>query len=149
MNNVITFPEKLCRVLVIDADPATTNEVRDALSQVSPRLRVYNAPDLATATPRLKRESWDLVVLKPWQAAPGKPLPIKVIRNAGYNGPVVPVTAGGPSLQRLPKAAGPEAQPSPRQTFRSGKRRAKTGASAPTTLPAMISQLLDESHTGT
>lgn len=148
MTNVIAFPEKLCRVLVIDADPSTASDVRDALSKVSPRVRVYNAPDLGAAVPRLSRDTWDLVVLKPWQATPGKPLPISIIRKAGYDGPVVPVTAGGPPLQRLPKGARRPVQQPPRQTLRPHKTGVKTALSGDLTVPAMISQLLDESQPG-
>lgn len=145
MTNVLAFPEKLCRVLVIDANPATAAGVRDALSQVSPRVRVYSAPDLDAAVPRLARDSWDLVVLQPWKAVPGKPMPISIIRKAGYRGPVVPVTLGGPPIKRRkpaparaqqPQAETRPAVPSPAHIAAAPRRQ---------TVPAMISQLLDES----
>ncbi len=148
MTNLIAFPEKLCRVLVIDADPTTSTSVRDALLKVSPRVRVHSAPDLASATPRLSSAAWDLVVLKPWQAAPGKPLPISVIRKAGYDGPVVPVTAGGPPLKRIQKAARRPAAPTPQQVVARHNNRSKTSRYQRPTVSAMISQLLDEPVTG-
>ncbi len=148
MTNVIAFPEKLCRVLVIDADPSTSDSVREALQTVSPRVRVHSAPDLATAEQRLSHDAWDLVVLKPWQAQPGKPLPISVIRKAGYAGPVVPVTAGGPPLKRIQKAARRADAPTPQQVVARQNTRAKTERYARSSVAAMISQLLDEPVTG-
>lgn len=146
MTNVLAFPEKLCRVLVIDADPATAVSVRDALSKVSPRVRVYNAPDLGSAVPRLSRDTWDLVVLKPWQAKPGKPLPISIIRKAGYDGPVVPVTLGGQAIRRLPKGAKRPIHAAPKPILQHQNKAARTAASRRPTVPALISQLLDESY---
>ncbi len=148
MENVISFPDKLCRVLVIDADPASTAQVRDALAPVSPRLRVYNAPDVPAATKRLADGEWDLVILKPWQARPGNPLPISLIRKAGYNGPVVPMTAGGPAIQRHPKGARKPITQTPKPILQHQNKAAKSAASRYASVPAQISQLLDEAFAG-
>lgn len=148
MANVLAFPDRLCRVLVIDADPSTAAGVRDALAKVSPRVRVHNVKDLEAAIERLPAEQWDLLILKPWQGQPGKPLPISLIRKAGYRGPVVPVTIGGPPIRRIEKAgrpARPAAQlpKAPQQKFP-----VKTGTYQRPSVSLQISQLLDEPRAG-
>lgn len=148
MANVLAFPDRLCRVLVIDADPATATGVRDALAKVSPRVRVHNVNDVDAAIGRLTGEQWDLVILRPWQGQPGKPLPISRIRKTGYRGPVVPVTAGGPPIRRVPKpqrAARPQPQ---RPIARRQTSLMKSEAYRPKSVSALISQLLDEPSTG-
>lgn len=148
MANVLAFPDRLCRVLVIDADPATAAGVRDALAKVSPRVRVHNVPDLDAAIDRLSEDQWDLVILKPWQGQPGKPLPISRIRKAGYRGPVVPVTAGGPPIQRKNQTQRtPAAQPQRRIT-RARTSPMKSVAYRPQSVSSLISQLLDEPPAG-
>ncbi len=148
MANVLAFPDKLCRVLVIDANPATAANVRDALAKVSPRVRVYSAADLGAAIPRLSRDTWDLVVLKPWQAQPGKPLPISIIRKAGYDGPVVPVTAGGVAIRRIPKRPRPAPPPPQKPITRHANKALQSRRHSRTGVGALISQLLDEAAPG-
>ena len=147
MANVLAFPDKLCRVLVIASNPATAAKVRDALAQVSPRVRVHSAADLGAAIPRLSRDTWDLVVLKPWQAQPGKPLPISIIRKAGYDGPVVPVTAGGLAIQRIPKRQRP-APPPQKPITRHANKALQSRDNHRVGVGALISQLLDEASPG-
>ena len=148
MANVIAFPDKLCRVLVIDANPATAANVRDALAKISPRVRVYSAPDINAACTRLSRETWDLVVLKPWQAQPGKPTPISLIRKAGYNGAVVPVTAGGAAIKRIPKGQRPATPTGHKPITRRRNTAMKSKVSHRSGVNTQIARLLDEAFTG-
>lgn len=148
MANVLSFPDRLCRVLVIDVDPSTAANVRDALAKVSPRVRVHNVTDLDAAIARLSDDQWDLVILKPWQGQPGRPLPISRIRKAGYRGPVVPVTAGGPPIQRKNQTQhASRAQPQ-RRIARSQTSPMKSAAYRPQSVSSLISQLLDAPPTG-